>query len=277
MVLPGPVRADHDPALVLVRGPVDVPQQQRRLAPYRHATQLEHLVRHCPSSRRPLRRAERPPRPNLCHASRSLTRYRMSARGWSHCARRTVPCGEMNQPTLLITLTGRDRPGVTSRLFSALARFPLSVVDIEQVTIRGRLVLGVLVACDEPPDLTAIYRAVTEPGGRPRARGGDHHRVGRAGRSRAGHGADPRQAARHRARQPAAAGRGRRRRGPDRGERRQHRPHHPAGQRSGDLRRAGRLGGRARLAAGRAGPGGRGQRRGRRGAARRACTGGRCG
>jgi phosphoserine phosphatase len=70
----------------------------------------------------------------------------------------------MNQPrtTLLITLTGRDRPGVTSRLFGALARFPLSVADIEQVTIRGRLVLGVLVSCGEPPDLTAIYRAITE-------------------------------------------------------------------------------------------------------------------
>jgi len=69
----------------------------------------------------------------------------------------------MNRPrtTLLITLTGRDRPGVTSRLFTALARFPLSVADIEQVTIRGRLVLGVLVVCDEPPDLTAIYRVVT--------------------------------------------------------------------------------------------------------------------
>ncbi|HET6188717.1 MAG TPA: phosphoserine phosphatase SerB [Trebonia sp.] len=68
----------------------------------------------------------------------------------------------MNQPTLLITLTGRDRPGVTSRLFGALARFPLSVADIEQVTIRGTLVLGVLVNCDAPPDLTAIYGAVTE-------------------------------------------------------------------------------------------------------------------
>jgi phosphoserine phosphatase len=70
----------------------------------------------------------------------------------------------MNQPqtTLLITLTGRDRPGVTSRLFGMLARFPLSVADIEQVTIRGRLVLGVLVGCDEPPDLTAIHRAVTD-------------------------------------------------------------------------------------------------------------------
>jgi phosphoserine phosphatase len=69
----------------------------------------------------------------------------------------------MNQPrtTLLITLTGRDRPGVTSRLFSALARFPLSVLDIEQVVIRGKLVLGVLASCDEPPDLTAIHRVVT--------------------------------------------------------------------------------------------------------------------
>jgi phosphoserine phosphatase len=63
--------------------------------------------------------------------------------------------------TLLITLTGRDRPGVTSRLFGVLARFPLSVVDIEQVVIRGRLVLGVLTASDEPPDLTAIHRAIT--------------------------------------------------------------------------------------------------------------------
>src|SRR5215472_15011089 len=69
----------------------------------------------------------------------------------------------MNEPriTLLITLTGRDRPGVTARLFSVLARFPLSVVDIEQVVIRGRLVLGVLTSCDEPPDLTAIHRSVT--------------------------------------------------------------------------------------------------------------------
>jgi len=69
----------------------------------------------------------------------------------------------MNEPrtTLLITLTGRDRPGVTSRLFSVLAQFPLSVVDIEQVVIRGRLVLGVLTSCDEPPDLTAIHRSVT--------------------------------------------------------------------------------------------------------------------
>ncbi|HEY2577892.1 MAG TPA: phosphoserine phosphatase SerB [Streptosporangiaceae bacterium] len=66
------------------------------------------------------------------------------------------------QTTLLITLTGRDRPGVTARLFSALARHELSVIDAEQVVIRGRLVLGVLLGSDAPPDLTAIHRAVSE-------------------------------------------------------------------------------------------------------------------
>src|SRR5271165_5083457 len=69
----------------------------------------------------------------------------------------------MNTPrtSLLITLTGRDRPGVTSRLFAVLARHPLSVLDVEQVVIRGRLVLGVLLGCDGPPDLTGIHAAVS--------------------------------------------------------------------------------------------------------------------
>ncbi|MBO3745807.1 phosphoserine phosphatase SerB [Streptosporangiaceae bacterium NEAU-GS5] len=52
----------------------------------------------------------------------------------------------MNARTLLITLTGPDRPGVTSRLFTVLAGFPVTVADIEQVVIRGRLTLGILVA-----------------------------------------------------------------------------------------------------------------------------------
>ncbi len=64
------------------------------------------------------------------------------------------------QITLLITLTGRDRPGVTSRLFAVLAVHELSVLDVEQVVIRGRLVLGVLLSCDHAPDLTAIHRQV---------------------------------------------------------------------------------------------------------------------
>jgi phosphoserine phosphatase len=64
--------------------------------------------------------------------------------------------------TVLVTLTGRDRPGVTSRLFSALSGHDLSVLDVEQVVIRGRLVLGILLSCSRAPDLTAIHRQVTE-------------------------------------------------------------------------------------------------------------------
>jgi phosphoserine phosphatase len=63
--------------------------------------------------------------------------------------------------TLLVTLTGRDRPGVTSRLFSELSALELTVLDVEQVVIRGHLILGVLLAGGEAPDLTAIHRRVT--------------------------------------------------------------------------------------------------------------------
>ena len=66
-----------------------------------------------------------------------------------------------SRTTLLLTLTGPDRPGVTSRLFAVLARYPLAVLDIEQVVIRGKLVLGVLVEAEGPPDLTGIYSEVT--------------------------------------------------------------------------------------------------------------------
>ena len=47
--------------------------------------------------------------------------------------------------TLLITLMGEDRPGVTSSLFETLASAGVTVVDLEQIVLRGRLVLGVLV------------------------------------------------------------------------------------------------------------------------------------
>ena len=50
-----------------------------------------------------------------------------------------------DKPTLLVTLVGRDRPGVTTAVFSALQGFPVEVLDIEQVVLRGRLVLGLLI------------------------------------------------------------------------------------------------------------------------------------
>ena len=47
--------------------------------------------------------------------------------------------------TLLITLSGKDRPGVTSAVFSALGGSGVEVLDIEQIVLRGQLILGVLV------------------------------------------------------------------------------------------------------------------------------------
>ena len=61
--------------------------------------------------------------------------------------------------TLLITLTGQDRPGVTSTVFATLAAFGVQVLDIEQIVLRRRLVLGVLVTA--PRDWKALRNAVT--------------------------------------------------------------------------------------------------------------------
>ncbi|SHG39574.1 phosphoserine phosphatase SerB [Streptoalloteichus hindustanus] len=57
-----------------------------------------------------------------------------------------------NATTVLITVTGPDKPGVTSVLFAALTRHGVEVLDVEQVVIRGRLVLGVLVAAGHDPE-----------------------------------------------------------------------------------------------------------------------------
>jgi phosphoserine phosphatase len=56
------------------------------------------------------------------------------------------------QTTLLVTVTGRDKPGVTSVLFAALTRREVDILDVEQVVIRGQLVLGVLVGAVGDPD-----------------------------------------------------------------------------------------------------------------------------
>lgn len=62
--------------------------------------------------------------------------------------------------TLLLTLTGRDRPGVTSAVFSTLSRAGVEVVDVEQIVLRGRLVLGVLVTV--PRDARRLREAVEQ-------------------------------------------------------------------------------------------------------------------
>ena len=45
---------------------------------------------------------------------------------------------------VLATVTGRDRPGVTAAFFAALAAHDVDLRDVEQVVIRDRMVLAVL-------------------------------------------------------------------------------------------------------------------------------------
>ncbi|WP_280232579.1 phosphoserine phosphatase SerB [Nocardia cyriacigeorgica] len=58
----------------------------------------------------------------------------------------------MADTTVLVTVTGPDRPGVTSVLLAAMSRHQVSLLDVEQVVIRGRLTLGVLVTCPNDPE-----------------------------------------------------------------------------------------------------------------------------
>jgi phosphoserine phosphatase len=53
--------------------------------------------------------------------------------------------------SVLITVTGVDQPGVTSALFEVLSRHGVELLNVEQVVIRGRLTLGVLLCC--PPEV----------------------------------------------------------------------------------------------------------------------------
>jgi phosphoserine phosphatase len=58
----------------------------------------------------------------------------------------------VTQTPVLITTTGPDKPGVSSVLFAALTRHDVNLLDVEQVVIRGRLVLGVLVGVENDPE-----------------------------------------------------------------------------------------------------------------------------
>lgn len=53
---------------------------------------------------------------------------------------------EEEQFTGLILTTGVDTPGITEALFETLSPFAVTVLDIEQVVIRGRLILTVLIS-----------------------------------------------------------------------------------------------------------------------------------
>ena len=57
--------------------------------------------------------------------------------------------------TGLILLSGVDSPGISSALFSTLEPFSIVVLDIEQVVIRSRLILTVLIELD-PAHASAV-------------------------------------------------------------------------------------------------------------------------
>ncbi len=66
------------------------------------------------------------------------------------------------RPTLLATLTGRDRPGVTTALLDAVALDHVDVLDVEQVLLRGRLVLGVLLTVPDDATEAMLRTAVSK-------------------------------------------------------------------------------------------------------------------
>ncbi len=57
-----------------------------------------------------------------------------------------APLPDPNARTLLLTLNGPDRPGVTKVLFDAASTVGADVLDLEQVVVRGHLTLSVLLS-----------------------------------------------------------------------------------------------------------------------------------
>ena len=64
----------------------------------------------------------------------------------------------MRPTSILITATGRDRPGVTASFFVSLAEHDADIVDVEQVVVRERLMLAVVIELRGDP--AALRRSV---------------------------------------------------------------------------------------------------------------------
>jgi phosphoserine phosphatase len=56
---------------------------------------------------------------------------------------------DLTAQTLLVTISGEDRPGVTSTFFDAIADVGAEVLDLEQVVVRGHLTLAMLLTAGE--------------------------------------------------------------------------------------------------------------------------------
>lgn len=71
----------------------------------------------------------------------------------------SAPAVNLTEPTVLVTLMGRDRKGVSTRLFGAVASHGVEVVDVEQLVVRGRLILSALLTQPHDP---APFRAALD-------------------------------------------------------------------------------------------------------------------
>ena len=69
--------------------------------------------------------------------------------------------GKTEQFTGLILLSGVDKPGITEGLFETLSPFAVTILDIEQVVIRERVILTVLLAVN-PAHAKAIEADLEE-------------------------------------------------------------------------------------------------------------------
>ena len=83
-----------------------------------------------------------------------------------------APLPDPNVRTLLLTLNGPDRPGVTKVLFEAASTVGADVLDLEQVVVRGHLTLSVLLSPGR--DENVLVDRLTRAGSR----------LGHAGRAR---------------------------------------------------------------------------------------------
>ena len=68
-----------------------------------------------------------------------------------------MPIENKSTFTGLILVSGEDRPGITESLMKTLSAFSVTIIDIEQLIIRDRLLLTVLLSLDE-----AHAEAITE-------------------------------------------------------------------------------------------------------------------
>ncbi|MCP4223355.1 MAG: phosphoserine phosphatase, partial [Actinomycetia bacterium] len=61
----------------------------------------------------------------------------------------------MSTKTILIRISGPDHPGITAALMALLAAEGCQIQDVEQVVIRNRLILSLVVEVDSSNDLRA--------------------------------------------------------------------------------------------------------------------------